>query len=170
MKQSTCCSDEITEPCVSLDLILLPLLPTPLSLLPPLDDEDDPCVALISEGVAGRYPYPIVVDDDRAIVGAVATIVVTPPATDDDDIIVDGDSCEHDACVVLISEEVAGRYPYPIVVDDVRAIVGAVATIVATPPATDDDDDIVDGDSCELVAVEMGENVELGWLSAGEDS
>ena len=105
----------MTEPCVSEGLRLLPPLPTPLSILPPLEDEEDPCInrVLVSGGAAGWYP---------------------------------------------------------IATDDVRTIVVAVATTVATPPATDDDDVIVDGDICELVAVEMGERAELCWLSAGEDS
>ena len=45
----------MTEPCVSEGLKLLPPLPTPLSLLPPLEDEEDPCVnrVLVSGGAAG---------------------------------------------------------------------------------------------------------------------
>ena len=46
-----------------------------------------------------------------------------------------------------------------------------MATVGAMPPTTDEDVVIVDdGDICELVAVELGERAELGWLSAGEDS
>ena len=47
-----------------------------------------------------------------------------------------------------------------------------MATVGATPPVVDNDSDgdVVDGDICELFAVEFGEKAELGWLSAGEDS